>query len=89
MTATAVTGVAVGQAPRLTNGQVTTQPGAGLLDVGVELPELHPTAEHAQDPGRLGPVEPVVDGQLQRLGVLGRQGRPDGRRQSIEHLRVR
>ena len=30
MTATAVTGVAVGQAPRLTNGQVTTQPGAGL-----------------------------------------------------------
>ena len=29
-TATAVTGVAVGQAPRLTNGQVTTQPGAGL-----------------------------------------------------------
>jgi hypothetical protein len=29
-TATAVTGVAVAQAPRLTNGQVTTQPGAGL-----------------------------------------------------------
>jgi hypothetical protein len=29
-TVTAVTGVAVGQSPRLTNGQVTTQPGAGL-----------------------------------------------------------
>ena len=29
-TVTAVTGVAVGQPPRLTNGQVTTQPGAGL-----------------------------------------------------------
>jgi HEAT repeats len=30
-TVTAVTGVAVAQAPRLTNGQVTTQPGAGLV----------------------------------------------------------
>jgi len=29
-TVTAVTGMAVGQSPRLTNGQVTTQPGAGL-----------------------------------------------------------
>jgi hypothetical protein len=29
-TVTALTGVAVGQSPRLTNGQVTTQPGAGL-----------------------------------------------------------
>jgi hypothetical protein len=56
-TATAVTGVAVGQAPRLTNGQVTTQPGAGLA-------QAFRTAVNAQaGTGWIGYGVPMVAGE--------------------------
>jgi HEAT repeats len=55
-TVTAVTGVAVGQAPRLTNGQVTTQPGAGLA-------QAFRTAVNAQaGTGWVGYGVPIVAG---------------------------
>jgi hypothetical protein len=55
-TATAVTGVAVAQAPRLTNGQVTTQPGAGLA-------QAFRTAVNAQTgTGWVGYAVPMVTG---------------------------
>ena len=55
-TATAVTGVAVGQSPRLTNGEVTTQPGAGLA-------QAFRTAVNAQSgTGWVGYGVPMVAG---------------------------
>jgi hypothetical protein len=55
-TATAVTGVAVAQPPRLTNGQVTTQPGAGLA-------QAFRTAVNAQaGTGWIGYGVPMVAG---------------------------
>jgi hypothetical protein len=56
-TATALTGVAVAQPPRLTNGRVTSQPGAGL-------PQSFRTAVNAQTgTGWIGYSVPVVDGE--------------------------
>ncbi len=56
-TATALTGVAVAQPPRLTNGRVTSQPGAGL-------PQTFRTAVNAQTgTGWIGYSVPVVDGE--------------------------
>jgi len=55
-TVTAVTGVAVAQPPRLTNGQVTTQPGAGLA-------QAFRTAVNAQaGTGWIGYGVPMVAG---------------------------
>ena len=55
-TATAVTGVAVGQSPRLTNGQVTTEAGAGLA-------QAFRTAANAQTgTGWVGYGVPMVAG---------------------------
>src|SRR5262245_31507697 len=55
-TATAVTGVAVAQSPRLTNGQVTTQPGTGLA-------QAFRTAVNAQaGTGWIGYGVPIVAG---------------------------
>src|SRR5215207_7261856 len=56
-TATALTGVAVAQPPRLTNGRVTSQPGAGL-------PQSFRAAVNAQTgTGWIGYSVPVVDGE--------------------------